>query len=1096
MNQTTCRPFSLLRSSTLFVRLTGTLMLVLLVASSTILCIAEESKSPPDAKTKSELVWKSGDRLPGSPTGFEAGKLTFESALFREPLEISSSWLQSFETNSARKKSDVSKERFAIQLIDGQIFLADIRSLDDTLLNVNSKRAGAFAINRTRVASIIDRAASQTLVSGAIDLDQWNAKRGEKQFWKPNDSGEVVATRDDIHLFFESELPESCLIDVEIAWNEKLDFALALQIPYAARSFGSVPRLESWDGSIVFSHDDDFEIVMVELDEDSKSLKLLIHWDQKSNTVVIHDEMGVELATAAINKTGVKAKPGIFMQNKNGDLRVKSLGIRSASAGFDPSTTSVQLKSEDAINATVQTYDGSIWTATKDGEQVEIPDNEFVAAFQFNPDTQLQPLTGDTLRFHDGEKVIGSLVGLDSDSITMQTNASTQPVTFKTDQLKQIQFNPATESTAEGDFNHVLISDVGKLHGRLESGSPTDENVLFWKVAGASESVPFANAILGGESVNAKVILEQENNNPEVANQWPDTLFLNNRDLLPVHFRSANEKEIVVDSFFENRVIPGSEIRAVEFAATVQSQKLNFSDPGWLTKGSARLSNDEFKLKKGGTIGHPDLMGRGGFEFELDWPSEKYGVLNVQFGRSLDKDGQLKAKDAPSFSVFLYAQQFFVSASNEARNPGQNIRQRGAKAVKIKVAIEKDRLIVYGNGKKCFSKKLTEGFGRCVSFRADDTFGQQISCELSNLELADGFLSGEYIDSERKELVLTIPRLKARNPPGQILCATNFDLARGDVVSINDDHVMFRTDNSVNRYPRSILGSIIWIDTESLLQSLVSESNEQEPMAEMEPVAETEPKAKSASEPAATAFESNRAKQQVAQVLMRGGRRVTLTLKRWDEDKLIGESNLLGNCEIPFEQIYEIRMGKFATEASDIPWSDWIAKLAPKPELDGASGAGEDDASIFGGDSPLIGKSPKLTLEMLDGKKVTLESLKGTIVVLDFWATWCGPCVKSLPGITQVIDNYPESSVQLIAVNQNESKQKIESFLESRKLDLNVATDDGDISEKFNVEAIPQTVIIDAAGKIQFVKIGASNDMEKKLRAAIDSLLDAQSDGD
>ena len=54
--------------------------------------------------------------------------------------------------------------------------------------------------------------------------------------------------------------------------------------------------------------------------------------------------------------------------------------------------------------------------------------------------------------------------------------------------------------------------------------------------------------------------------------------------------------------------------------------------------------------------------------------------------------------------------------------------------------------------------------------------------------------------------------------------------------------------------------------------------------------------------------------------------------------------------------------------------------------------------------------------------------------------------------------------------------------------------DDGEISDKFKVEAIPQTVIVDADGKVQFVKVGVTNDMEKKLRNAIDSLLDSKQD--
>ena len=382
---------------------------------------------------------------------------------------------------------------------------------------------------------------------------------------------------------------------------------------------------------------------------------------------------------------------------------------------------------------------------------------------------------------------------------------------------------------------------------------------------------------------------------------------------------------------------------------------------------------------------------------------------------------------------------------------------------------------------------MVEGFGRSVGFRLNDQWGQNISCTLSNLELADGFLSGEYIDVKRKELVLTIPRLKARNPPSQILCATNFDLVRGSLVSMDDEHVMFRSGGSVNRYSRDVLSSIVWIDTESLIASLAED--------ELGEAAENAAKDKQKEDPEEPKANPGTDENcQVVQVLMRGGRRVTLALERWADDKIIGHSALLGVCEIPFKQIYEIRMGKYANEASDVPWSDWVAKLAPKPKLDGSSGAGQEDSAIFGSDSPLIGQAPKLNFKMLDGKKVKLESLKGQIVVLDFWATWCGPCVKSLPDVKKVIDGYPESTVTLITINQNESKAKIKSFLKSRKLDFKVAMDDGEISDKFKVEAIPQTVIIDADGKVQFVKVGVTNDMEKKLRNAIDSLLDSKQD--
>ena len=1080
MNLLNFKPQQLLRSIT-------SLVIFLVLFSGVALVHGDNTDSKSKAKSKSELIWKNGDRLPGKAVGFSDNKLTFESPLFREPLEIDIQWLSSFKTN-AKAASDVdSEERFSIQLIDGQTFLADIQSLDENVLKANSKRSGKFEIDRKSIASIYNRKISQTIISGSLDLDRWESKQGGKRLWKSNQDGEVVATSDDIHLYLESELPDSCLIDIEIGWDEKLDFAMALGVPRSPGKIDKVPRLETWEGAVVFSHDDDFEVVLEELDEDAKLLKLLIHWDKKSNNIVIHDEQGVELASAKLKTGGKFSKQGIFLQNKSGDITIKSIGIRSASAGFNPSITSIALKSDDAINAEVKSFDGSTWKAIADDKEIEISPAEFVGAAKFNPDAKFKRLVGDTLRFHDGEKVIGTVVAVKKDSVTVKTSALTEPIEFNSKGLKELQFNPKTGLKQAENFNHVLTSGAGKISGRLESGEPTDDNVLFWRVAGAVRAVPFANAFLGKDDVNAKVVLKQDNRKEQFKTKWPDTLFLNNRDLLPIRFVSANENEITVDSFFENRVIPGSKIRAVEFDSQGSSLEDGFSNPGWQKNNKAKVNKQKLKLKKGATVGHPNLMGSGGFEFELNWPQSSYGNLKVQFGDSQDKKGVLRnAERSQSFGIMLYAQHYSVNEASDGQNPGQNLKTRGGKSVRFKVAVEKNRLVVFANGKKCFDKKLRSGFGRCVCFRLDDLFQQNITCELSKLKLSEGYLSGDFIDSERKELILTIPRLKARNPPGQIICATNYDLARGNIVSIDDEHVKFRTDNSVNRFSREILSSVVWIDSEGLVKSLASEEND----PGKDEVEKTEVKRK-ADQPKEKEPEAV-SKNQIVQVLMHGGRRVTLMLKRWDDNKLIGQSGLLGKCEIPFDQIYEIRMGKYATDAVDVPWSDWTAKLAPKPKLEGGTGPGQSSSAIFGSESPLIGKSPKVTFAMLGGEKTKLESLKGKVVVLDFWATWCGPCVKSLPDIKKVIDTYPDSAVSLITVNQNESKEKIKAFLKSRKIDLTVALDKGDIAEKFNVEAIPQTVIIDSEGKIQFVKTGISNDMHEKLKDAIDSLLNAE----
>jgi thiol-disulfide isomerase/thioredoxin len=117
--------------------------------------------------------------------------------------------------------------------------------------------------------------------------------------------------------------------------------------------------------------------------------------------------------------------------------------------------------------------------------------------------------------------------------------------------------------------------------------------------------------------------------------------------------------------------------------------------------------------------------------------------------------------------------------------------------------------------------------------------------------------------------------------------------------------------------------------------------------------------------------------------------------------------------------------------------------------------------------------------------------LRGKVVVLDFWATWCGPCVQALPKIRETVAKYSNDEVVLLAVNQEETKDQIQDFLESRILELPVGLDDGKIGRQFKADSLPTTVVINPDGEIAFVKVGSSNDIEEKLSAAIDELLKA-----
>jgi thiol-disulfide isomerase/thioredoxin len=157
---------------------------------------------------------------------------------------------------------------------------------------------------------------------------------------------------------------------------------------------------------------------------------------------------------------------------------------------------------------------------------------------------------------------------------------------------------------------------------------------------------------------------------------------------------------------------------------------------------------------------------------------------------------------------------------------------------------------------------------------------------------------------------------------------------------------------------------------------------------------------------------------------------------------------------------------------------------------DEAGGGDEGDAEAA--HEALMGKAaPELGLAVLGGGEAKLSEAKGKVVILDFWATWCPPCVRGLPAIHGIAEKYKDKGVVFYAVNQQEDEATISKFLEKRKLPgLKVALDaKGKAAEAYGVSGIPQTVLIGKDGTVQSVHVGFMPGMEKDIEEQIEKLL-------
>jgi len=121
--------------------------------------------------------------------------------------------------------------------------------------------------------------------------------------------------------------------------------------------------------------------------------------------------------------------------------------------------------------------------------------------------------------------------------------------------------------------------------------------------------------------------------------------------------------------------------------------------------------------------------------------------------------------------------------------------------------------------------------------------------------------------------------------------------------------------------------------------------------------------------------------------------------------------------------------------------------------------------------------APDFTLTDLDNNSVTLSSLRGKIVMVNFWATWCIPCTNEMPYFQKAHTEWSgDKELVILAVNQLEGKGTVKSFMDSRGYTFTALLDlAGDISDDYGTTSIPRTFFIDTDGIIQYVEIGRFN---------------------
>ncbi|HEY0829194.1 MAG TPA: thiol-disulfide oxidoreductase ResA [Bacilli bacterium] len=126
---------------------------------------------------------------------------------------------------------------------------------------------------------------------------------------------------------------------------------------------------------------------------------------------------------------------------------------------------------------------------------------------------------------------------------------------------------------------------------------------------------------------------------------------------------------------------------------------------------------------------------------------------------------------------------------------------------------------------------------------------------------------------------------------------------------------------------------------------------------------------------------------------------------------------------------------------------------------------------------PQVGdRAPDFTLQGLDGKEHRLSDYKGKVLLINFWGTFCPPCVREMPAMQRIYDKYKGEDFEVLAINLDESTVTVQSFVKQYKLTFPILMDKNTVRRKYGVSSYPTSFFVDSNGRITDIVIQEMTD--------------------
>lgn len=1020
-----------------------------------------------------ELRWQNNETLPGDLISANAETLTWKSPLFAEPVEIGLHVLRHFKMPP--QVGTAAKDPFSIRLNDGSRLYGKITALDDQTLTLESTCHDPLRLMRSSIRCIEHLKADNLLYAGPTSSLNWI---GEPKFWHANQRGTLIQAGWNRSSSLQLDIPNKAALKLDLSSTARPEFKLNL-----ISDSGHQLIVETWDDEIVMQGTE--FVTLGKLTENDRRVHLRLYWDAEKGRCTALNSRGEKLGevkTAEPEKpkeapqnapvvkgllgffqaliagprmTGQKTAPEpLALLNKGTNLTLESLSL-SAWNGTLPTDQGddqphVLLSDASLIQGKAQHADSlGITLQPEKGEAVKLPWNR-VQSLTFATAPSEPPKVDQSAEcwFRDGTWIIGKLQAVKDQVATLQTSFSTTPIAAKLDQFDRLDLRiplpTGTELEPVFAKQDKVTSGKMNLHGKLRTNSTPN---LRWLAIGAKRETPFAP--------NLELDITRALPADLKSTGKPTLFYLRSGDVIPGELNSLDkERADITSSLVPAATLPASQLRAIHFGGS-QVNLEGFKDPAWqVVRGNSAdviVGPAGLTIKPGASWGHANYLHSDEVKFNFG-DQRGFGAMRIR----LFCDGLDKSSKSMNLLFGRYSNQvtFGLESTENQMDSQRIISVKSDEKVLVRIAMMEKHVEVFIKGvsvrKIPLSPENCSGTGIILEpFGLWGNSEREVSILNFNSRVVPGRVTSPTVDEQAKLQALMIPRFRQEDPPKHVLLAPNGDLLRGVLEAATAGHLAMRSGLETLQVPRDRVSAAVWLDFE-----------------------DKKSPTKSAIEQPNTATHW---------FVLTNGARLALKVDKFTGDHIEGSHDLLGKMKIPMPDAYTLRTKPSASSPAQTAFNNWKVRPAPEPVLPETGGQS----------SPLLNKeAAAFKLPLLDGGEFDLSKEKGKVIVLDFWATWCGPCIKGMPEMIAAMSDVDAKKVRFIGVNQAESAKLVKKFIETRNWKLTVALDaEQRIGQQFGVEGIPHTVIIDPNGKIAWVKTGYDPQGAKQALEQVKKLL-------